>query len=166
MILATRSAIRVVALFEAFKALLALCAASGLLLLLHKDLNEYAVRLVAHTHLNPAAKYPHIFLEAAAHADNSRLVLLALGAAAYMLLRGAEAYGLYYERAWAEVLAAASAGLYIPFEIVELVRHPGWLGLLVVVANVAVVVVMLRALQLRRSKSAAAPPAHTQAPSC
>jgi uncharacterized membrane protein (DUF2068 family) len=151
-----RNAIRAVALFEAFKALLALCAASGLLLLLHRDLNDYAVRLVAHAHLNPAARYPRIFLDAAAHADDSRLVLLALGALAYMLLRAAEAYGLWFERAWAEVLAAASAGLYIPFEVLEFARHPNALGAAIVAVNVAVVVVMLRALHARRRAKRAA----------
>ncbi len=114
---ANTAAIKTVALFEAFKALLSLSLAFGLLWFLNRDVHEIVLRLVDYYHLNPASKYPRIVLEAAAHTGNSRIVLLALGALAYTALRTAEAYGLWFERAWAEVLAAASTGLYIPFEL-------------------------------------------------
>ena len=61
------SAVRSVALFEALKGAVALVAATGMLTLIHKDV---------HAHLNPAAKYPGIFLEAANHLQDSRILLL------------------------------------------------------------------------------------------
>ncbi len=146
----SRRAINAIAFFEAFKGLLALCAASGLLLFVHRDLHELAARLVEHAHLNPAARYPRIFLDAATHTQESQLVLLAAGAAAYSLVRFFEAYGLFYGRAWAEVLAAASGAIYVPFELERLARHPTWLGVALVAVNVAIVVVMVRALLQRR----------------
>jgi uncharacterized membrane protein (DUF2068 family) len=149
----SRTAINAVAFFEAFKGFLALCAASGFLLFVHRDLHELAVRLVEHAHLNPAARYPHIFLDAAANMNDSQLVLLAAGAAAYSLVRAVEAYGLFRERAWAEVLAAASGAVYVPFELEELVRHRNWLGLVIIAINVAVVAVMVRALLQRRQST-------------
>jgi len=143
-------AIRAIAGFEAFKGVVVLLAASGLLALVHRNLDDLAARLVQHAHLNPASKYPHIFLDAVSRLQERRLIWLAVGAATYATCRLVEAYGLFRERAWAEWLAALSAGLYVPVEIVELVRKPSLLGVVVLAVNVAVVAVMARALVQRR----------------
>ena len=146
----TSQAIRVVALFEGSKGILALLAATGLLALVHADLYDLSVRLVEHAHLDPASKYPGIFLDAVSSIASTKVVLLALGAAMYSIIRLAEAYGLYYAKAWAEWLAAASGAIYVPFEVIELHRHPSWLPLSLLVANLAVVAIMVRALFQRR----------------
>ena len=146
-------AIEAVALFEAFKGALVLIVASGLTLLVHKDLHAIAERLVAHTHLNPASRYPHIFLDAVDHLQNVRLSMLALGAAAYSALRFLEAYGLFRRAAWAEMLAALSGAIYVPFEIANLLRHFSWISLAALVLNVLVVLIMIAAL-VRRRRSA------------
>ena len=144
------NAIQLIAAFEAFKGVVVLLAASGLLTVIHKDLQGIATVIVEHLHLNPASKFPHIFIEAASHLQDTRLVLLAFGAAAYASLRLAEAYGLYHGRAWAEVLAAGSGALYVPFEVLGLVRHPTWHGVALLVINLVVVAVMVLALLRRR----------------
>jgi uncharacterized membrane protein (DUF2068 family) len=144
-----RPALRTVALFEAAKGLLALLGASGLLAFAHRDLGALGLRLVEHLHLNPAARYPHIFVQAIEHLQDQRLGLLALGAAAYTLVRLTEAYGLWRGRAWAEWLAAASGGIYLPFEVAELLRRPGWVTAALLLANAAIVVLMLQSLRQR-----------------
>lgn len=144
-------AIRLVAFFEGLKGVLVLVGGSGLLLLIHKDVHALAVRLIQHSHLNPASRYPEIFLDAASRLHDGRLILLALGAAVYATVRLLEAYGLFYERAWAEVLAAGSGAIYIPVEILELVRHATPLRATLLFANVAVVAIMVRALLQRRT---------------
>ncbi|MEZ5598552.1 MAG: DUF2127 domain-containing protein [Pseudomonadales bacterium] len=148
----THQLVRGVAAFEAFKGVLALLAASGLFLLLHEDLHRFAIRLVEHAHLNPAARYPGIFIAAMSDLGNARLVLLALGAMAYALVRFVEAYGLFREAAWAEVLAAASGLVYLPFEAVALMRGEGWLSVAAIIVNVLIVAIMLTALVRRRSR--------------
>ncbi len=149
-------AIRLIALFEALKGLLVLAAGAGLLRLRHTDLHAFALHLVEHAHLNPAAKVPGIFLEAVNHLENTRLLLLAVGAAAYGALRLVEAYGLWHRRAWAELLSAGSGAIYLPFELVEFARQPSVLHAALVLANVAIVAVMLRALARRRQVAEAA----------
>ena len=145
-----RSTIRIIAAFEALKGIVVFAAATGLLAVIHKDLHAFAVRLVEHTHLNPASRYPHIFIEAVGHLQDTRLLLLALGAALYAAVRLFEGYGLYYERAWAEWLAAGSGAIYVPFEVFELLRHPAWYGAALLVINLAVVTIMVGALMQRR----------------
>lgn len=144
------TAIRTVALFEAFKGVVVLLAASGLLSLMHRDLHAMAAGFIEHMHLNPAARYPRIFLDALAHLQDTRLTALAAGAFLYALLRFVEAYGLYGEKAWAEVLAAVSGAVYVPFEIAGLLRHASWHGALLLGVNLLVVAIMLRALLRRR----------------
>ena len=153
---APRGAIRAVALFELFKGVVALLAATGLLAAMHKDLGALGILLVEHTHLNPAARYPQIFLEALARLDQPRLLLIAGGALAYSTLRFVEAYGLFRERGWAEWLAALGGGIYVPIEIVELVRKPSAFGFAFFVANAAVVAVMAWALVQRRRQAPSA----------
>src|SRR5262245_61760815 len=101
--------VRAVAVYEGVKGLLVLAVASGLTLV-HKDLHDIAMRLVEHARLDPAAKYPSLFLTAAEHLQDTRLLILASAALAYVAIHLAEAYGLWHRRTWAELLAASSAG--------------------------------------------------------
>lgn len=151
----TRFALRWVALFEFAKGLVVVLATTGVLALAHQDLHGIAVRLMEHTHLNPAAHYPGAVLGAidrlqSGHRQGDPLLLLALGALAYAAVRFVEAWGLFFDRAWAEVLAAGSGAIYVPFEVIELVKRPGALGAVLLLFNLAVVAVMLWALRHRR----------------
>jgi uncharacterized membrane protein (DUF2068 family) len=147
----TGTAIRAVAAVEGLKGIVVLLAASGLLAYIHEDLNSLANRLVEHAHLNPASKWPHVFLDAVARLDEPRLLLLAIGAAAYAVIRLFEAYGLFKGRAWAEWLSALSGAIYVPFEIVEVARTPSLLTWTLLAVNIAVVAIMARALWQRRA---------------
>lgn len=151
-----RRAVRIIAFVEAAKGLLVLSAATGLLAFLHADWNGLAARLVRLSHLNPASKYPQIFLDAVARLEEPRLLLLAAGAAGYSLLRLVEAYGLFRERLWAEWLALVSCGLFVPVELMQLLRRPSSAVALVLAVNLAVVAVMAHAIwQRRRTRRAA-----------
>ncbi len=145
-----RGAIWVIAAIEALKGAVVLLAGSGLLSLVHQNLHELAIRLVEHTHLNPASRYPHIFVEALSNLHSNQLALLALGAAIYSALRFVEAYGLFRGRAWAEVLAAFSGAIYLPIEAAELLHHFTGLRVIILGINLVVVGVMVQALLLRR----------------
>lgn len=144
------TAVRTVAWIEAIKGVMALLLASGALALLHRDLHALALYVIGHAHLNPAAKYPGIFLELADHFGDSRIRMLAAGAAGYAVLHLVEAYGLFKERTWAEILAAGGASLYVPFELIELSRYPSLTVLCVLAVNIAIVWIMLRALWAKR----------------
>jgi uncharacterized membrane protein (DUF2068 family) len=148
-----KGAVRVVAVFETLKGLVVLLAATGVLALVHKDLEAVAYKLVEHAHLDPAARYPQIFITAASNLQNTRLALLALGAAAYSALRFIEAFGLLRGRAWAEVLAAGSGAIYVPFELVGFVHRPTLLHATLLLANAVVVLVMVSAFLQRRGRA-------------
>lgn len=76
-------------------------------------------------------------------------MIYALGAGAYACVRFAEAYGLWFARSWAEWLAALSGALYVPVELFELYKNASWLGVGMLLANLLIVVIMLRSVRLR-----------------
>ena len=45
--------------------------------------------------------------------------LIGVGAAAYALLEGAEAYGLWFQRRWAEYLTFVATTLFVPYEVYD-----------------------------------------------
>ena len=147
----SNTAVRVVAVIEAAKAVLVLLAGLGLLSLIHKDVQELAERIVERLHMNPAREYPHIFIEAASKVTDARLWQLAWLALGYAIIRLVEAYGLWWKRRWAEWFALVSGGMYIPIEIYEVLHHATWIKACVLVINGCIVAYM--AYELRHSRA-------------
>ena len=68
-----------------------------------------------------------------------------------------EAWGLWRAKAWASWLGCLAAAIYVPFELYELFRNPGWIALAVVTINVAIVWVLARDLYKRHRAPPATP---------
>lgn len=156
-------ALRSIALLEALKGAVVLAAGFGLLSFLGRDNELYAQQIVRLLHLNPAKHYPQIFITAMAKLDDFHLWLIASLAAAYALVRFIEAYGLWFERRWAEWLAALGGGIYIPLEIFELIKRVTWLRAGALILNVAVVAYMAWLLT-ESSRKQAKPPGPSTPP--
>jgi uncharacterized membrane protein (DUF2068 family) len=76
------------------------------------------------------------------------LRLIGAAAAAYAVLEGAEAIGLWYQQRWAEYLTFVATAAFLPFEIYELTRTVTVLKVLAFVVNVAILVYLLLAKRL------------------
>jgi uncharacterized membrane protein (DUF2068 family) len=131
--------LRAVAVFEGAKGVLVLGAGLGLVAVAHRGAQAVAEAIVREMHLNPARRYPRIFVETAGHVGRSDLWLLAFGALVYATLRFIESFGLWRGRAWAQWLGIVSGGMYLPAEVYELARHATAARALTFAANVAVV---------------------------
>jgi uncharacterized membrane protein (DUF2068 family) len=142
--------LRAIAIFEGAKGAVVLLAGFGLLLLVHRDLQEVAERFIEHSHLNPASRYPHIFIDLAARTNDARLWFLAMGALAYATVRFVEAYGLWFAKWWAEWFAAAAGAVYIPFEVYRIFHGGHWHVWTAFLLNVVIVAVMIYALVKRK----------------
>jgi uncharacterized membrane protein (DUF2068 family) len=125
---------RGIALFEAAKGVVVLLGAFGLLEL-------------RHLHLDPAGAVGRAFIRLAGHTDRLDLWLVALAALGYAALRWLEAYGLWGDRRWACWLGALSGGVYVPFELLELWRHPTPLRAAIAAGNLAVVLFLAARLR-------------------
>jgi len=139
--------LRVIALIELVKGLLALLAASGLELLGPTPLRRAVDELIHRFQLDPE----HGAMAWLAHGINPGSVHLAAAAVlAYGLIHLVEAWGLWRDKAWASWLGCLAAALYLPFDGYALYRHPGALALVVFVLNLLVVWVLARDLAKRR----------------
>lgn len=141
------------ATFEAAKGVLVLAAGCGLLAMAHQHVQVIGEEVVRHFYLNPASRYPRIFLDAASGIGGSHPALLLSGAGIYATVRFIEAYGLWHERLWAAWFAVASGAIYVPLELWELLRGvtPIKAGLLVV--NLGIVLILGRTLWLQVVKA-------------
>jgi len=131
--------LRVVALLEAIKGLLALAAASGLLVLTPYEVQEVAERVVDHLHLDPATHYPSVLLNFASRATPEWMRLVAIGALVYAGFRLAEAIGLWRDKSWAEWLGVVTGLVYVPFEVYAFVTRPGLDPVVALLVNIGIV---------------------------
>jgi uncharacterized membrane protein (DUF2068 family) len=76
------------------------------------------------------------------------LYLVALGAAAYAVLEGVEAVGLWYQKRWAEYLTFVATCVFLPYEVYELTRTVSVLKSIALVVNLAIAVYLLLAKRL------------------
>jgi uncharacterized membrane protein (DUF2068 family) len=139
---ALHSGLRVIAATEFAKGVLVLIAAGLIVRFVDSDVQALAEALVARFHLNPARHDPQVFVSTLRDFADAHKLVLSLGAACYALVRFIEAYGLWHARAWAWGFGILSGALYIPFELVELVKHVTWPAVTMLVANVLVVLVL------------------------
>jgi uncharacterized membrane protein (DUF2068 family) len=137
--------VRTVATVEFTKGIVIVLAGLGMLSMRHKDIVGVAESLLEFLHVN--AHHHHylfgVFIQLAHRISDVRLWKVAVVVVVYVTLRFVEAYGLWYVRPWAEWMAIASGAVYIPFEGADLLRHPTWFRLLIIVVNVGIVLYML-----------------------
>jgi uncharacterized membrane protein (DUF2068 family) len=79
---------------------------------------------------------------------SSKLRLAGGGIAAYALLEGAEAIGLWYQKRWAEYLTFIATTALIPLELYELSHSISPFKVVALIVNVAIVVYLLLAKRL------------------
>jgi uncharacterized membrane protein (DUF2068 family) len=117
--------LRTVAMIEALKGVLVLAVAFALIALLRHDvdLQDAAMNVLDFLHIDPDRRLAGLFIDAAGKVMDWNVIFVGLGAFAYSALRFIEAYGLWRERVWAEWLAIISGSLYIPMEVIELLRR-------------------------------------------
>ncbi|SFK39997.1 DUF2127 domain-containing protein [Methylophaga sulfidovorans] len=146
----SQTGLRLIAIMEASKGGLALLISLGLHALMGHNIEQLAEKLFSHLHLNPASHYPNIVLLALADINNTKLMIVAIAALLYSLLRFVEAYGLWHKYRWTEWLALVSSVVYLPFELYELYQKTDVLSVLLLVINTLVIIYL--AAVLNKSK--------------
>lgn len=123
---------------------------------MHHDLRQLALELIGHYHLDPDDHYPQMLIQFVSLISLDDIYLAVGLAWLYALVRFAMAYGLWFDRVWAEWLVAIAGGVYIPIEVKHLFHNQyWWLSLMVLLCNLAVVAYMVFRLNQRRSRRTA-----------
>lgn len=79
-----------------------------------------------------------------------QIVSISLLALILGTVRWIEAVGIWNNKNWAEWLAVVTGGIYIAFEVNELLRKFSWLMLVILVANLVIVTYLLYVLDAKR----------------
>lgn len=153
-ILLTRSLgrVRLIAVFEALKGLLALTLGFGMMASLDESLSEAVQELVLGLHLDPSKRLPDMFIDAISGVHRGQIWVVITSAVAYSMVRFAEAYGLWNKRRWAAWVSALSGGIYLPFEAYELWNGISWFRVVAALANIAIVAFMIMLLWQSKSE--------------
>ena len=80
--------------------------------------------------------------------SSTTLYAVSAAAAAYALLEGVEAVGLWFQKRWAEYLTFVATIVFIPYELFELVRTVSPFKVVALVVNVAIALYLLVAKRL------------------
>jgi uncharacterized membrane protein (DUF2068 family) len=100
---------------------------------------------------SPTHASGHGFLHSIEHIftlKSSTLYAVAAAAAAYAVLEGVEAVGLWYQKRWAEYLTFVATIAFIPYEIYELSKAVSPFKLVAFVVNIAIALYLLFAKRL------------------
>lgn len=79
---------------------------------------------------------------------SSTLHLVGVGVIGYAVLEGIEAFGLWWQKRWAEYLTLIATALFLPIEVYEIVHKGSPLKVGALIVNIAVVLYLLFAKRL------------------
>jgi uncharacterized membrane protein (DUF2068 family) len=116
-----------------------------------RDLVYRIVNGIEGTSGNPSHRHQAGLLHALLHVaelKSSTLYAVAAAAAAYGVLEGVEAVGLWLQRRWAEYLTFVATCVFLPYEIYELSRSVTALKLVAFAVNIAIAAYLLWAKRL------------------
>ncbi len=143
-----RSVLPWIVAFKAFKTLTLAALGVTLLVVRRTDPIDALVHFALAVHLPLTSR---VFARALRFAGNltvGKETALAVTAFGYAALMGTEGVGLYLRKPWSRWFTVGATGSLIPLELYELVREVHVVRLLVLVANVAIVVYLVRRREL------------------
>lgn len=149
-----KGGLRAVSIFEAGKGVLVFSLALFLSTFVSRDLPGIIVEFRTRWNVDPSSHIPALAKMLMHDLTGSRLHFLIMLAAIYALMRFVEAYGLWFEKRWAEWFALVSGGVYLPVELYELAKGFSWLKTGLLAINLVIVGYML--ILLIRGREAAA----------
>ena len=136
-----------IGIYKALEGLLLVAAAVGLLKLLDRDLAEVADHWIHALRADPNNRYIHGFLVRVTGISKTQLEALSAGTFLYAGLRLAEGCGLIFRKRWAGQLTVWATALFIPLELVELVRRFTVIRVAALLLNVAIVIYLIFVLK-------------------
>jgi len=152
-----KGGLRAVSIFEAGKGVLVFSLALFLSSFVSRDLPGIIAEFRTRWNVDPSSHIPAL-AKMLMHdlTTGLRLHFLIMLAAIYALMRFVEAYGLWFEKRWAEWFALLSGGVYLPVELYELAKGFSWLKTGVLAINLVIVGYMLILLIRGRATAAGA----------
>jgi len=125
--------------FKIVKGLVLLTVSLGLLPLIHADLATFTSRLFEEFRLNADSRILHGLILKIDALQPHDVLMASLVGSAFAAVLLTEGLGLHFQMSWAAYLAVVSTGLFIPFEILELLEEVSATRVLLLIVNVVIV---------------------------
>lgn len=149
-----RKALRAIGSVELVKGFAVVLGVCWLLLNADRDFFSTAAMLLTAFHVAPGGRLAFWMFDMAAKITPEKVHSLALIGAGYAAIRFVEAYGLMRARVWAEWFAIFSCSVYIPFEIIEIMREATvFRGLLLVINSMILAYMVYLRYSARRERA-------------
>jgi uncharacterized membrane protein (DUF2068 family) len=113
-----------------------------------KDPVDVLMRLALAVHLPLTSRIVARALRVAGNLTVTKETALAFTAFAYAALMGTEGIGLYLRKPWSRWFTIGATSSLIPIEVYEIVREPHVIRVVVLVANLAIVLYLMRRREL------------------
>jgi len=138
---------------KAFYGILFFVIGLGVFALINKDVSDLAEQAADSLGIDPENAHLVALLEWLTGVSPKQIVAVGLGSILYSGLLLVMAWGLYLRQAWAEWLTIVATGLFIPFEVYEVIRSLRLTYFVALVINATIVWYLLG----RRTRSSAIP---------
>jgi uncharacterized membrane protein (DUF2068 family) len=136
-----------IALERTLRGLLLLAAGIYLLAKAGANFGDIANHVARRLELDPRRPFIRHIVAKLGHLKKHEVQLFGVLAIGYAALEVTEGVGLFYRKRWAEWLTVVATSLLVPFEVYELVRHPGPLKAAGIAVNVAIVIYLYRVVR-------------------
>jgi uncharacterized membrane protein (DUF2068 family) len=110
----------------------------GAIHFIHRDLGDSALRLAERLRIDPDGRLVAYLLDHLDAITALRLKQIGVATFFYAALRVTEGVGLVMEQVWAEFLTVGVTTAFLPWELYEIARHPDWVRVCLLVANLIV----------------------------
>lgn len=141
-----------IAAYKVVQALLFVAIGVGALHLMHKDVDDVLTQVTQALHFSPESRFVNFVLDKASILDDPLLRRIGAVAFSYAALGLLEGIGLYFEKIWAEYLTLLITASFLPWEIREILNRLTWLRVGLLVANVLVLLYLLKVVSERRKR--------------
>ena len=142
------SALNWIIAFKAIKAVTLTALGIALLATRHDDPVDLLTRLTLTVHLPLSSELFERALRFAVRLSVGRQIALAVTAFGYAVLMGSEGVALSLRKPWARWFTIGVTGSLLPIEVYEILRELHALRVVVLVANIAIVVYLLKRKEL------------------
>ena len=139
-----------IAVYKLLQALFFIALGVGAMRLLHKDIGDILYRVASDLRFNPEGRFINFVLDRASLLNDPMLRRIGFGAFSYAAIGIAEGIGLYLEKAWGEYLTLMITASFLPLEIMEILHRHTMLRVGLLVANVLVLLYLLKVVWERQ----------------
>jgi uncharacterized membrane protein (DUF2068 family) len=152
--------LRVIAIYKAVKTVCLILVAIAAFRLNEQQNFEHLVHWLEHLSLTDSSSLRWKLVTALQQFGPSKFVAIGIVALVYAAIFATEGIGLWMRKHWAEWFTVIATGSLIPLELYEVLERFNWIKLAVLIANIAIVIYLVRIAMQPRPPKASPEAAH------